>query len=108
MIYTALLITAVILSIVIIILILLQQGKGADTGAIFGGGSSSIFGARGASTFLSKLTGFLVFLFFLNCLSLAYMAKTKTQDSSVLIDKEQKNETELNIDSTDEIINIPD
>ena len=82
--YTILLSIAVVLSVVIIILILMQQGKGSETGAIFGGGSSSVFGAMGASTFLSKLTAFLVFLFFINCLFLAYLAKNNLNSDSVL------------------------
>ena len=37
-------------------LVLLQQGKGADMGAAFGGGASSVFGASGAGNFISRLT----------------------------------------------------
>ena len=37
-------------------MILLQAGKGADIGAVFGGGSGTVFGSRGAATFLSKIT----------------------------------------------------
>ena len=38
-------------------MVLLQQGKGADiAGAFGGGGSQTAFGARGATTFLHKLT----------------------------------------------------
>ena len=38
-------------------MVLLQQGKGADIAGAFGGGSSqTAFGARGATTFLHKLT----------------------------------------------------
>ncbi|MGB1774689.1 MAG: preprotein translocase subunit SecG, partial [Arenicellales bacterium] len=36
-------------AIAIVVLVLLQQGKGADMGAAFGGGSSSsVFGSRGS------------------------------------------------------------
>ena len=38
-------------------MVLLQQGKGADIAGAFGGGASqTAFGARGATTFLHKLT----------------------------------------------------
>ena len=41
----------------LILVVLLQQGKGADiAGAFGGGGSQTAFGARGATTFLHKLT----------------------------------------------------
>jgi preprotein translocase subunit SecG len=41
----------------LILVVLLQQGKGADiAGAFGGGGSQTAFGARGATTFLHKMT----------------------------------------------------
>ena len=44
-------------AVVLVILILVQHGKGADAGAAFGSGASStLFGARGNATFLTKLT----------------------------------------------------
>ncbi|MFN8544615.1 MAG: preprotein translocase subunit SecG [Candidatus Binatia bacterium] len=36
--------------------VLLQTGKGADVGAVFGGGSQTLFGSGGAGNFLTKLT----------------------------------------------------
>jgi preprotein translocase subunit SecG len=52
------------------VMILLQRGAGAAAGSGFGGGASgTVFGARGAATFLSRSTGILAGLFFL--LSLA-------------------------------------
>ncbi len=42
---------------VLVGLVLLQQGKGADAGATFGGGgSNTVFGAAGAADFITKLT----------------------------------------------------
>lgn len=47
----------IIVAAAIVILVLLQQGKGADMGASFGGGSSgSLFGASGSANFLSRMT----------------------------------------------------
>ena len=110
MIYTILLVFAVILSILIIFFILMQQGKG-DASGMFGGGSSgAVFGASGAGNFITKLTTFLVVLFFLNCLALAYMAKSKVSDSSVIIQNNTENTETENIikdDSQDDLV-IPD
>lgn len=56
-------------------LVLVQHGKGADAGAAFGSGASAtVFGARGASSFLSRATSILATLFFLTSLALAYYA----------------------------------
>ena len=38
----------VLVSIALVIIILLQHGKGADVGAVFGGSSQTLFGAGGA------------------------------------------------------------
>ena len=54
---TVILIIHVLLAVALIVLILVQHGKGADAGAAFGSGASStVFGARGSATFLTKLT----------------------------------------------------
>ena len=56
----------VLIAVAMCILILLQSGSGAAAGSGFGGGASStVFGARGASTFLSRSTGILAGAFFL-------------------------------------------
>jgi preprotein translocase subunit SecG len=68
----------------IIALVLLQQGKGADLGAAFGGGaSSSLFGARGAANFLSRATAILATVFFVVNLTLAWMAAREVGPKSV-------------------------
>ena len=55
-----------------IVLILLQRGAGADAGSGFGGGASStVFGARGSASFLTRATAALALLFFLVSLSMA-------------------------------------
>jgi preprotein translocase subunit SecG len=47
----------VMVCLVLIVVVLLQRGKGAEIGAVFGGGASStVFGSRGAGNFLTKLT----------------------------------------------------
>jgi preprotein translocase subunit SecG len=58
----------------IIGLVLLQRGKGAEAGAGFGAGASgTVFGARGASTALSRATAIFAAVFMINSLLLAYM-----------------------------------
>ncbi|HEX6832412.1 MAG TPA: preprotein translocase subunit SecG [Rudaea sp.] len=55
----------VLIAIAMSVLILLQRGAGAQAGSGFGGGASgTVFGARGATTFLSRSTGILAALFF--------------------------------------------
>ena len=73
-------------AIAIVVLVLLQQGKGADMGAAFGGGSSqSVFGRRGSANFLSRTTGILAAVFFATGLSLAYMyTKQSSAPTSVM------------------------
>jgi preprotein translocase subunit SecG len=61
-------------SLAIIALVLLQRGKGAEAGAGFGAGASgTVFGARGASTALSRATAIFAAVFMLNSLLLTYM-----------------------------------
>ncbi|MGB3289118.1 MAG: preprotein translocase subunit SecG [Burkholderiaceae bacterium] len=65
----------VISSLSIIVLVLLQQGKGADMGSSFGGGSAgSLFGATGAANFLSRTTKWAAIIFFVSTAGLAYVA----------------------------------
>lgn len=66
-------------------LILIQHGKGADMGAAFGSGASaSVFGARGASNFLSRTTGILAALFFATSLTLAYFAMQSNEPETLM------------------------
>ena len=58
----------------LIAVVLLQRGKGAEIGAVFGGGASStVFGSRGAGTFLSRLTTISAALFMVTSLGLSYL-----------------------------------
>jgi preprotein translocase subunit SecG len=77
-------IAQVLLSITLIALVLMQHGKGADAGAAFGSGASaSVFGARGSGNFLSKATGIIATLFFIVCLSLAYVSSNRNAPDSI-------------------------
>lgn len=68
----------IIIAIVIIGLVLIQQGKGADAGASFGGGASqTVFGSAGSGNFLTRSTSVLAAAFFVTSFALAYFAKEK-------------------------------
>ena len=57
---------------VLIVVVLLQHGKGADIGVSLGAGSSNtVFGARGAGNFLTKLTTACAILFMMLAFGLA-------------------------------------
>ena len=85
MIANLLLVIHLIIAVTIVVLVLLQQGKGADMGAAFGGGSSqSLFGARGSANFLSRATSFLVATFFITSLVLAFLYTRQGEDRSIL------------------------
>lgn len=75
---TALIVTIhVIVSIALILIVLLQTGKGASMGAVFGGaGSQALFGNTGAATFLGKMTTVAAVVFMITSLSLAYISKS--------------------------------
>ncbi len=69
---TLLLIVHIFVCLVLVMVVLLQTGKGAELGASFGGGgSNTLFGSRGAGTFLSKLTAASAVVFMLTSLFLA-------------------------------------
>jgi preprotein translocase subunit SecG len=64
----------VIVCIFLILVVLLQQGKSADWAGTFGGGGSqTVFGARGASTLLSKATTAAAVIFMITSLSLTIL-----------------------------------
>jgi preprotein translocase subunit SecG len=57
---------------VLVLVVLLQAGKGADIGAVFGGASSTIFGSSGAGNFLTRLTTAAAIVFMATSLALTY------------------------------------
>ncbi len=82
--YIALSIVHLLVTLGLILIVLLQSGKGADIGAAFGGGSSqTVFGGRGAATFLSKLTSALAILFMLTSLTLTILASQRGSSTVV-------------------------
>lgn len=85
MLLTILTIFHVLIAFVLVGLILVQRGKGADAGAAFGsGGSSTIFGARGSGSFLSRTTAILAIMFFSNIMALGYLTTTVSERKSLM------------------------
>lgn len=70
--FTIVTIIHIIACLFLIGVVLLQQGKGADMGAVFGGSSSTIFGSSGAGNFLTRLTTAMAVVFMLTSLALTY------------------------------------
>ena len=71
-------------SLVIVGLVLLQRGKGAEAGAGFGAGASgTVFGARGATTALSRATAVFAAIFMINSLALAYLGTSTSRQQEV-------------------------
>ena len=80
-----LLVVQVVCAIALIGFILIQRGKGADAGVAFGSGASAtVFGASGSSNFLTKTTTALAFVFLVNSLVLAWMAKERSMEAREL------------------------
>jgi preprotein translocase subunit SecG len=69
--YTAIVVIHLTVCLFLIFIILIQSSKGAEMGAAFGGSSQTLFGSRGAATFLSKLTTGAAIAFMVTSLVLA-------------------------------------
>ena len=71
MLQEVLIVAYLIVALGLIGLVLIQQGKGADMGASFGGGgSNTVFGSSGSGNFLTRTTAILATFFFVICLLL--------------------------------------
>lgn len=89
--YTLIAIIHIIVCLILMAVVLLQAGKGAEMGAAFGGSSQTIFGSRGAATFLSKLTVGAAILFMVTSLSLSILSRERSIASSI-VDTNTKDE----------------
>lgn len=77
----------VLIAVAMIALILMQRGAGAAAGSGFGGGASAtVFGAQGASNFLSKSTKWLGIAFFAVTLFMAWHATNSARPTEVTQD----------------------
>jgi preprotein translocase subunit SecG len=73
----------IFLCILLVGLTLLQQGKGADAGAAFGGGgsSNSLFGASGATSMIVKVTTGIAIAFFFTSVALIKLYNTQARNT---------------------------
>ncbi len=91
--YTFVLIVHVIVSIILIIVVLMQTGKGAEMGAVFGGASSqTVFGPTGPAGLLGKLTAGCAIIFMITSMFLAYMSGAAPK-KTLMKDVPQQSET---------------
>lgn len=88
--YTLILVFHLIVCVFLIFVVLIQSSKGAEMGAAFGGSSQTLFGSRGAATFLSKLTTGAAIVFMLTSLTLAVFS---VRGGSVVFKSPVKQET---------------
>lgn len=87
--FEAILILHVLIAIAVVVLVLLNQGKGADMGPAFGSGASStVFGSRGAASFMTRLIAVLGTVFFATSLGLAILAARDIEDTASVIGEE--------------------
>ena len=90
---TILYVAVVLIAILLICLVLVQPSKGGGFGSAFGGIGESVFGAQAMSQ-LSKVTVFLLTLFFVLTLILAVMtghrSKNASTEGSLLLKQEAK------------------
>jgi len=78
------LVVHVLTALSIIGLIMMQQGKGAEAGASFGGGASqTVFGSEGSGNFFTRATAILATVFFVTSFGLAIVAKQQARVSAV-------------------------
>ena len=82
--YSVMVVVHLIICGFLIFIVLIQSSKGAEMGAAFGGSSQTIFGSRGATTFMNKLTTGVAVAFMLSSLFLAILAMDR---GSVIPDK---------------------
>lgn len=97
---TIVLVLHVMVAVCMVALVLVQQGKGADIGASFGGGSANtMFGSSGPAPFLMKVTAVLGAIFFATSLGMGILASHQQKETNQLIVPTQTLTAPLNVDS---------
>ena len=87
MLHVVLVAVQIISALCILVLVMLQRGKGAEAGAGFGAGASgTVFGARGATTALSRATAVFAAIFMINSLALTYLSTRSHQQTKTILD----------------------
>ena len=78
--YTVIVTIHIIVCIILVLTVLLQQGKGAEVGAVFGS-SEAMFGSAGPASALNKVTTVVAIVFMITSLTLTYLAAHRKGDS---------------------------
>ena len=87
MLHAILVAVQIVSALCILVLVMLQRGKGAEAGAGFGAGASgTVFGARGATTALSRATAIFAAIFMINSLALTYLSTRSHQQTKTILD----------------------
>lgn len=90
----------VLVALFLIGVVLLQPGnRGGSAAALGGAGSDSVFGARGANTFLSKLTFGAALCFMITNLALSFMSSSDGNKTVLKLLEEQAKEAPAKTDS---------
>jgi len=79
--YTIVTVLHIIVCFFLATVVLLQQGKGSDVSAVFGGSSQTLFGSSGAGNLLTKLTSASAIIFMVTSLTLTYGAARQSTKS---------------------------
>jgi preprotein translocase subunit SecG len=89
---TFLIIIHFIVTILLMVVILLQSSKGGGLAGVFGGGGAmgTVFGGRGAASFLSKLTTILATIFLGLALLISYIDKGRAVDQNIVAEEMRK------------------
>lgn len=96
---TTLIVLHVIICVLLVVTVLLQFGKGAEVGAVMGGGASqAVFSSSSKGNFFTKLTTALAIGFMLNSIALTTLKSREAKKS--LFDDEQELVAPLNSDTT--------
>ena len=87
MLHVVLVAVQIISALCILVRVMLQRGKGAEAGAGFGAGASgTVFGARGATTALSRATAIFAAIFMINSLVLTYLSTRSHVQTQTILD----------------------
>lgn len=74
----------------LIVVVLLQMGKGAELGSVFGGSSQSVFGSSGPGNFLEKVTVAAAVIFMVTSISLFYFSRASSIAGRISVEEKQK------------------
>jgi preprotein translocase subunit SecG len=95
---TTLIVLHVIICVLLVVTVLLQFGKGAEMGAVMGGGASqAVFSSSSKGNFFTKLTSVLAIGFMLNSIALTTLKSREAKKS--LFDDEAEIAQPLNSDA---------